>query len=270
MLKVVAGASLFVFAVSMYYLFGDLLTFSALKRNHHSIIEFIDQYPVSSPLIFMCFECIVVGLTIPGATVLSMASGLFFDQPMASFYAWFGCGSGAFFCYLSVRFICADFMKSCISRYSSSSTYKAFERGVQRNELLYLIYVRYIIVIPFWLVNVAAALFGCRVHNFVISTFLATIPGALLLTTAGRGLAKAFQQYHEEITPFGLVKEVLWSRDMLFCGSLLALCLSIPFILRKCQVYQEQEEEMSERERIMMKDRYRNDFVDSSDSENEY
>ena len=75
MLKIGAGLSLFVFAVSIYYFYGDLLTFSALKQNHHFIIEFIDQYPISSPLIFMCFECVVVGLTIPGATVLSMAAG---------------------------------------------------------------------------------------------------------------------------------------------------------------------------------------------------
>lgn len=74
-IKIAAGLSLFVFAVSIYYFYGDLLTFSALKQNHHFIIEFIDQYPISSPLIFMCFECIVVGLTIPGATVLSMAAG---------------------------------------------------------------------------------------------------------------------------------------------------------------------------------------------------
>ena len=74
-LKIVAGVCLFVFAVSIYYFYGDLLTFSALKENHHSIIEFIDRYPVTSPLLFMCFECIVVGLTIPGATVLSMAAG---------------------------------------------------------------------------------------------------------------------------------------------------------------------------------------------------
>ena len=195
--------------------------------------------------------------------------GLFFDQPMASFYAWFGCGSGAFLCYLSVRFICADFMKSCISRYSA--WFQTFEDGVKRNELLYLIYVRYVIIIPFWVVNVAAALFGCRMHNFVISTFLATIPGALLLTTAGRGLANAFERYHEEITMFGLVKQVLWSRDMLFCGSLLVLCLSIPFLLRKCDMFGDRgEEEMSERDRTKMRDRYRNDFVDSSDSENEY
>lgn len=150
------------------------------------------------------------------------------------------------------------------------SIFSQFENGIKRNELLYLIYVRYMLIIPFWVVNVAAALFGCRMHNFVISTFVATIPGALLLTTAGRGLANAFEQYHEEITMFGLVKQVLWSRDMFFCGSLLLLCLSIPFLLKKCELFTDDDDSSDERNRAKARDRYRNDFVDSSDSENEY
>ena len=74
--KIILGVGLFLFAISFYYFYGDLLTFSALKQNHHAIIEFIDKYPRFSPMIFIIFECIVVGLTIPGATVLSMAAGI--------------------------------------------------------------------------------------------------------------------------------------------------------------------------------------------------
>ena len=110
-----------------------------------------------------------------------------------------------------------------------------FEHGLKQNELLYLIYVRYVIIIPFWFVNVAAALFGCKMQNFLVSTFLATIPGALLLTTAGRGLANAFDAYSvsEEITMFGLVTQMIWSKDMMLCGLLLLCCLAIPFLLKK-------------------------------------
>lgn len=78
-LKTIAGVCLFVFALSIYYFYGDLLTFGALKQNHHAIIAYIAQKPMLSPLIFVVFECVVVGLTIPGATVLSMAAGTRFS-----------------------------------------------------------------------------------------------------------------------------------------------------------------------------------------------
>ena len=74
-LRIIAGTILFLIAFSIYYAYGDYLTITALKQNHHSIIQFIATYPIFSPLIFILFECIVVGLTIPGATVLSMAAG---------------------------------------------------------------------------------------------------------------------------------------------------------------------------------------------------
>merc|ERR1712228_1069495 len=136
-------------------------------------------------------------------------------------------------CYIFVRFICADCFKSMLKKYGE--WFHSFEHGLKKNELLYLIYVRYVIIIPFWFVNVAAALFGCKVSNFLLSTFLATIPGSLLLTTAGRGLANAFDAYSvsEEITMFGLIKQIIWSRDMLLCGLLLLCCLAIPVLLKK-------------------------------------
>ena len=125
---------------------------------------------------------------------------------------------GAFICYLFVRFICADCFKSMMTKHGE--WFRGFENGLKRNELLYLIYVRYVIIIPFWFVNVAAALFGCKIYNFVLSTFIATIPGSLLLTTAGRGLANAFLTLEaNEINAFTLFKQVLWSWDMLFCVS---------------------------------------------------
>merc|ERR1712087_610609 len=125
--------------------------------------------------------------------------------------------------------ICADCFKSMMVKYGD--WFKGFENGLKKNELLYLIYVRYVIIIPFWFVNVAAALFGCSLANFVLSTFLATIPGALLLTTAGRGLANAFEGYRDDITMLGLVKQVLWTTDMMLCAALLGVCLAVPFAL---------------------------------------
>ena len=186
---------------------------------------------------------------------------------MASVYAWLGCGGGALICYLSVRFICADCFKSMMA--SHATWFATFERGLKQNELLYLLYVRYVIIIPFWFVNVAAALFGCSLANFVLSTFLATIPGALLLTTAGRGLANAFQGYRDDVTMLGLVREVLWTTDMMLCAALLLVCLAIPFALKRYggdyfDIFNESDGALRHRQDRKFKD---NDFVESDDDD---
>ena len=151
--------------------------------------------------------------------------------------------------------------------------FRGFENGLKRNELLYLIYVRYVIIIPFWFVNVAAALFGCKIYNFLLSTFIATIPGALLLTTAGRGLANAFLTLDAtEITAFTLFKQVLWSWDMLFCGSLLLFCLSLPLILKKYggDYFDIFTDSSSDLKKGMSQKYKNNDFIDDSDSDDNF
>jgi len=77
-------------------------------------------------------------------------------------------------------------------------------------------------------VNVAAALLGVNTKYFVISTFVATIPGSLLYTTAGRGLAHAFELYKDHITTWTLLKQVLFSNDIQYCLGALFVCGIIP------------------------------------------
>ena len=104
---------------------------------------------------------------------------------------------------------------------------------MRQNELSYLIYVRYVVIIPFWFVNVSAALLGAKFETFVLSTFVATIPGSLLLTTAGRGLSNMLELSNDsDISTFSLVKQAMWSRDMQYCFLLLLLCLIIPLIVK--------------------------------------
>ena len=97
-----------------------------------------------------------------------------------------------------------------------------------------MIYVRYVVIIPFWFVNVSAALLGAKFETFVISTFLATIPGSILLTTAGRGLSNIFEISSNDmkISTFELIKQAMWTRDMQYCFLLLLVCLIVPMILK--------------------------------------
>ncbi|ETO24760.1 hypothetical protein RFI_12397 [Reticulomyxa filosa] len=88
------------------------------------------------------------------------------------------------------------------------------------------------IIIPFWCVNVAAALLEVRTDYFVISTLIATIPGSLLYTTAGRGLANAFELYRDDISTWTLWKQVLFTNEIRFCLLLLLICGLFPMGIR--------------------------------------
>ena len=62
-----------------------------------------------------------------------------------------------------------------------------FEAGFQENEFSYLFILRLVPAFPFWLVNIAPALVGARLRNYVITTALGIIPGTFVYASVGAG-----------------------------------------------------------------------------------
>ena len=116
--RLIFGLFLVFSAFFIYWYYGRYLTFTSIRENHSLLVSFIDNHPFLAPLTYIIVCVVVVGLTIPGATVLCMASGLFFKQPFASIYAWIGCDIGAILCFILVRAICKDCLKSKVSKNS--------------------------------------------------------------------------------------------------------------------------------------------------------
>jgi len=224
------GVMIILISLWLWWNYGEYLTLKSLRVHHQHISEYVQRYPYAAPLVYVVTVIVVVGLTLPGATVLSMAAGLVFKQPWSSLYAWLGCAIGACICYTLVKNIFADCLQKQMAKHSD--WFRSFEAGLHTNELLYLIYARYMIIIPFWFVNVAAALLGVRANYFIISTFIATIPGSLLYTTAGRGLAHAFELYKDNISTWTLLKQVLFSNDIQYCLGLLLICGVVPIAIK--------------------------------------
>jgi len=174
-------------SAGLYLKFGELLTVANLKRNHTAILELVDAHPVLAPLCYIGTLVTVIGLTCPGATMLSFIGGVLFKQPYASAYAYVGYIVGATISYFVTSFILGDFMRRRLAE--KSSLYKKFEANVRRNAFMYLVAARYTMVFPFFFVNAAAALVGVDCRTFIAATSVSCVPGSVIYTTAGGALA---------------------------------------------------------------------------------
>ena len=70
-----------------------------------------------------------------------------------------------------------------------SGRIEKFAHGFQRDDFSYIILLR-VVPAPFFVVNVAAALFGARWRQFVAGTFIGAIPATILYANLGAGLAE--------------------------------------------------------------------------------
>ena len=65
--------------------------------------------------------------------------------------------------------------------------------GLQRDGFWYLLSLRLLPVVPFWLLNLAPALAGMRLAPYAAATFLGIIPGTAVFAGIGAGLGQVFE-----------------------------------------------------------------------------
>jgi uncharacterized membrane protein YdjX (TVP38/TMEM64 family) len=63
--------------------------------------------------------------------------------------------------------------------------------GFQAEGFNYLLFLRLVPLFPFWLVNLAAALFGMRLLPYVAATAIGILPGTFVFSYFGAGLGTA-------------------------------------------------------------------------------
>jgi uncharacterized membrane protein YdjX (TVP38/TMEM64 family) len=72
-----------------------------------------------------------------------------------------------------------------------------FAEGFRRQEFTYLLVLRLIPVVPFWLTNLAAGFFRMRLRSFILATQLGMLPVSFALAFAGSGLERVILDHQK-------------------------------------------------------------------------
>lgn len=239
MIRLLIGIGVVATSVGLYIRYGDLLTLESLKRNQRAIHLRIEAQPVVAGLCYVLVMVCVIGLTCPGATMLSLSGGVLFPQPYASFLAYTGFVIGATVSYAMVTFVLRDMMRERLA--ASSSLYKRFEANMQDNAFFYLVAARYCFVFPFWFVNAASALVGVNLITFMAASSLSCIPGAVVYTSAGGVLSGILEKVTDtgEINTKDLIYTAMTEPRVAYLLLSIAAVLVILVFLQRAQARME-------------------------------
>lgn len=206
----------------LYFELHDYLTFATLKENHHFLLKWTHDHQVLSGLLFTLFYVVAVALSLPVAVYLNVTSGFLFGMIWGTVYAVVGATVGACILFWAVNTAYGEWLEQ-----KASGWIKDMEHGFQRNALNYLLALRLVPIIPFWVTNIVAALFNVPIRTFVLTTFFGIIPETALYIWMGTSLEHMF---HVGETP---------TLDMVFAPSILIPLLAlailplIPLIYKK-------------------------------------
>lgn len=173
------------FALTVFFVggFQDTLNLNAVAQNRADILAWTSDNHVMAVAVFMLVYIVVVGLSLPGGTVLTLLGGFVFGGVMASIYVVIAATLGSIVIFLGARYAFADL---CYSRTGTSMA--KMEAGFRDNAFSYLLFLRLVPVFPFWLVNLVPALLDVRLSTYVIATFLGIIPGTFVYANVGAGM----------------------------------------------------------------------------------
>ncbi|NTW67096.1 MAG: TVP38/TMEM64 family protein [Nitrospirae bacterium] len=195
---------------------GDVLTLESLQQRREELTAAVrERYALSLSLYILAYIA-VVALSIPGATVMTLAGGLVFGTLVTVLAVNAAATAGAVLAFLSARYLLGESLQE---RYREQLA--RFNTEIESNGPHYLLTLRLIPVFPFFLVNFLSGLTRVPLATFVWTTSLGIIPGSAVYAFAGGQL--------ETVHSIG---DVLSTRVLLAFGSL-ALFTLAPAIISK-------------------------------------
>ena len=172
------------FSLTLFFLFGGhkFLSLSQLAEHYTALKVFVDGQLATALLVFGADYILTVALSLPVASLLTLAGGALFGWTAAAVIT---CAAtiGATVVFIAARTVLNEFF---VKRTTGFIT--KLEVGFQKNAFSYLLALRLIPVVPFWVVNIVPALLGMRVDHYLLATFIGITPGTLIYVWVAKSL----------------------------------------------------------------------------------
>jgi pyruvate/2-oxoglutarate dehydrogenase complex dihydrolipoamide dehydrogenase (E3) component/uncharacterized membrane protein YdjX (TVP38/TMEM64 family) len=174
-------------AIAGFFLLGgrDLLTIEQLQQRRDELAALVDSRPLPAALAFGAVYVVVVALSVPGAAIMTLASGALFGFLPGLIVASVSATIGATLAMLAARFVARDWVRS---RFPAAVD--RIDGGIERNGDAYLLSLRLAPIFPFFLINLAMGLTRMPVARYAVLSLVGALPGAAAYTAAGTALAR--------------------------------------------------------------------------------
>jgi uncharacterized membrane protein YdjX (TVP38/TMEM64 family) len=182
------------------------------------------NYALSLVGFFLAYA-LATAFSFPAASVLTIVAGLFFGWLVAGIVVAFAATLGATALFLAARSAFGDVLHRKLGERVAR-----LADGFEKDAFGYLLVLRLAPIFPFWVINIAPALFNVPVRTYVAATFIGILPGTFAYAYLGTGLDSVLAAAGEtgrEISMGDLV-----TPQITIAFALLAVVAAIPTAIR--------------------------------------
>lgn len=167
-------------AVVVYLRFGDALSLAAIAEQEAALRAYQQDHPwLVYGAAFLVYVA-VTGLSLPGAAVLTLVFGWYFDFLRAVVLVSFASTTGASLAFLLSRYVFRDAVQSRFG-----GRLRAFNDALARDGALYLFTLRLVPAVPFFVINLVMGLTPLRLATFWWVSQVGMLPGTAVYVYAG-------------------------------------------------------------------------------------
>lgn len=170
-----------------FFAFGgsDWLTLQAVKSNRDQLLAYAETHLWTALLLWGLAYAAVVAFSIPGAAVMSLATGFLFGRVAGTAVIVCAATLGASLVFLGARYLFAGAARERLAR--NDHVVRLLD-GFERGAFHYLLFLRLVPLFPFWLVNLASAFTSVPLRTYALATAVGIVPGSFVYANLGRSL----------------------------------------------------------------------------------
>lgn len=165
--------------------FQSYLTLEHLKTSRDGLVAFRENNPFGAIALYFTIYAIVTALSVPGATLLTLAGGAIFGLGTGLLVVSFASTLGATLAFLISRYLLRDFVQR---RFGDKL--RSINEGIEKEGAFYLFTLRLTPVFPFFLINLTLGLTPIKTRVYWWVSQVGMLPGTLVYVNAGTQLAK--------------------------------------------------------------------------------
>ena len=222
-------AAIAVAAATGAFFLRDTLSFQTLADNREALLAFRDANYLLTALAFIGAYVLIVAFSLPGAAIATLTGGFLFGLFPGVLFNAGAATVGAIAIFMAAKLGLGDRLAAKMD--ASGGAVKKIKDGIREDETSYLLIMRLVPAVPFFVANLVPAFVGVSLRKFAWTTFVGILPGGLVYTWVGAGLGEVFAR---GATPdFGIIFEPQILGPILGLAALATLPVIIKKLRRK-------------------------------------
>jgi uncharacterized membrane protein YdjX (TVP38/TMEM64 family) len=210
------------------YAFGLQSYFSLayLSEQREVLQRFVSENYLLAVVSFFTVYTLATAVSFPAASILTIFFGFLFGWFVGGILVVFAATLGATILFWAAKSSIGGFLREKLA-----GTAASFADGFAKDAFGYLLVLRIAPIFPFFIINIAPALFNVKTRDYVLATFIGIIPGVFAYSWLGEGVGSILDAAKANGTTPS-VRDLV-TPEITIAFAAIAIVAAIPMIIKR-------------------------------------